>query len=262
MTLDPQPAPGDAGPGAWKQVARSWARFIARPVPRFPVPVPLAKRPARLLLSLLSMATPLALVAALFVAPFSDDVGLRSRIDFRFSVFEALLVLVLAPAVEELVFRGPFGSRRAFERTFVWLPLAALGAAAMWWAHRFVLPPGAWPLRVGALLFVLALVLAAGLWLDDRLERWRFTRVPAGETLFVRHFAVVAHLGTLAFALSHASNYALSWEAIWFLPLAVLPQLVLGYACLFARCTVGLRGAMLLHSAHNAVAYSIAGLAR
>jgi hypothetical protein len=259
VTLHVEPATAGAARPVWRQVVRGWPRHVLHPVPR--AAPAFAARPLRALLALLSIATPLALLAAILVAPFGDDVGLKSRLSFRFSVFEALMVLAVAPCVEEFLFRGPLGSRRAFERALVWLPLAAATAFVAFWLLRWV-PAGAWPLRVAGLLVLLPVFAGAGLWLDDALERRRFTRVPAERTLFARHFPWLVHLSTLAFALSHSANYVVSWQALWFLPLAVLPQLVLGYACVYARATLGLRYAMLLHAGHNVIAYSLAGLAR
>lgn len=252
-------APGGRPParGLWRSVARAWAAHVVHPVPR--ADAPFAASRWRVLLALLSMATPLALLSAIALAPFTDDLGLRSRLDFRFSALEALLVLLVAPCIEELVFRGPLGSRRLFERAVALLPFALVAGAALWPLLRALPAPG---LRLAGIALLAAVLAVVAIALDETVERRRFTHVDAQRTFFARHFRWIAHGSTIAFALSHGANYALEWDTVWFVPLAVLPQLVLGYACLYARAALGLHGAILLHAGHNVIAYSLAALAQ
>jgi hypothetical protein len=240
----------------WLTVARAWFAFIARPRPDLTPPAD-AGSPTAVLATLLAVATPLALTAAVLVAPLADRLGVDSRLDFDFSAFEAALVLAIAPALEELVFRWPLKSRRTFERALVLLPLAGLALFAI--TRAAAASTEAW-IRLPAIAVAAAAAALALLVLDDALERHRFTAVDGARTLFARHYAAIAHGLTFAFALTHALNYEFSAALIALTPLLVLPQWILGYACLYARLAYGLPAAIALHMVHNAIAYGLVAL--
>lgn len=240
----------------WLTVARAWLAFIARPRPDLDPPAGAGTRLPVLVL-LLASATPLSLAAAVLVGPLADRFDIESRLDFRFGVFEAALVLGIAPAIEEFVFRWPLKSRRTFERGVVLLPLAGLALFAI--ARAAAVSSDVW-IRLPAIAVAAAATAIALLALDDALERHRFTTVDGARTLFARRYALLAHGATFAFALTHALNYEFSATAVALLPLLVLPQWILGYACLYARLAYGLPAAIGLHMAHNAIAYSLVAL--
>jgi hypothetical protein len=240
----------------WLTVARAWLAFIARPRPDVAPPADAGTR-MHVLALLLASATPLALAAAVLVAPLADRLGIESRLDFRFAPLEIALVLAIAPAVEELVFRWPLKSRRTFERGLVLLPLAGFALFAS--ARVAAALSGPW-LRLPAMAAAVTATLLALLALDDALERHRFTSTDGARTLFARRYTLLAHGATFAFALTHAINYEFSAASIAFLPLFVLPQWILGYACLYARLAYGLPAAIALHMAHNLIAYSLVAL--
>lgn len=210
-----------------------------------------------MLAALLAVATPLALAAAVLVAPLADRFDVESKLDFRFGPLEIALVLAIAPALEELVFRWPLKSRRTFERGIVLLPLAGLALFAL--ARAAAASSAAW-IRLPAIAVAAAATALALLALDDALERHRFTAVDVARTLFARRYAPIAHGATFAFALTHAINYEFSAAAIALMPLLVLPQWILGYACLYARLAYGLPAAIALHMAHNGIAYGLVAL--
>ncbi len=240
----------------WLAVARAWIAFVARPRPDVDPPAGAGPRFA-VLAMLLAIATPLALAAAVLVAPLADRFDVDSRLDLRFGAFEVALVLAIAPVFEELVFRWPLKSRRTFERGIVLLPLAGLALFAI--VRAAPIGSDGW-IRLPAIAVAATASAIALLALDDALERHRFTTVDGTRTLFARRYALLAHGATLAFALTHALNYEFSAAAIALLPLLVLPQLILGYACLYARLAYGLPAAIALHMAHNAIAYGLVAL--
>lgn len=240
----------------WATVARAWFAFVARPRPDVAPPAGAGSRVA-VLAALLAVATPLALAAAVAVAPLADRFGVDSRLDFRFGLFEVALVLAIAPVFEELVFRWPLKSRRTFERGVVLLPLAGLALFAI--ARAAAASSDAW-IRLPAIAVAAVATVLALLALDDALERHRFTTVDGARTLFARRYAPIAHGFTLAFALTHALNYEFTAATIALAPLLVLPQWILGYACLYARLAYGLPAAIALHMAHNGIAYGLVAL--
>ncbi|GAB4464456.1 MAG: hypothetical protein OHK0044_01860 [Burkholderiaceae bacterium] len=233
-----------------------WLAFVARPRPD--VAPPEAGSPAAALAALLALATPLALAAAVAVAPLAQRFGVESRLDFRFGFFEAALVLTIAPSLKELVFRWPLKSRRTFERGVVLLPLAGLALLAI--ARAAAAPSDTW-VRLAAIAAAATAAALALLAIDDALERHRFTAVDGARTLFTRHYPAIAHGLTLAFALTHAPNYEFTAANIALVPLLVLPQWIVGSACLYARLAYGLPAAIALHLAHNVVSYGLVAAA-
>jgi hypothetical protein len=240
----------------WSKVARAWLTFVAHPAPEVAAPSAVGGRVA-VLATLLAVAMPLALAAAVVVSPLADHLGIESRLDFRFGPLEVATVLAFAPVIEELVFRWPLKSRRTFERGVFLLPLAGLALFAI--ARAAMELPSPW-LRLPAIAVAVGAAALLLLWLDDAIERRRFTRKDAAGTVFARRYPLLAHAFTFAFALTHALNYEFSVAALAFLPLLVAPQWILGYACLYARLVYGLPAAIALHVAHNLIAYSLVAI--
>jgi hypothetical protein len=230
-------------------IARAWMRFIVSPAPGAALP---ATSPAGLVVVMLALATPLALLVAALLQPVADWAGIESSVEFRLTWTEALMVLGVAPVVEEAVFRWPLGSRRTFERALLWLPLALVAIAAC--TLLAGLPR---PLSIIVVAATLAGTALLGLQLDDLLERRRFTGIEPARTLFTRRYALLAQGLTLAFALTHGLNYEFDGRSLPLLPALVLPQWIVGYACLFVRVRAGLGAAVALHAAHNAIAYGL-----
>jgi membrane protease YdiL (CAAX protease family) len=148
-----------------------------------------------------------------------------------------LLIIVILPISEELVFRSWQSGRPGHVTAFVTL-LAAAALAA-------ISGPQAYPiLAAGSLL--IGLVLAAGLlfWL----------RHHPPFPFFSRHFAWFYFAGALAFAAVHLTNY--DGAALQLLPL-VIPQLLVGLILGYARTTYGLWSDILLHMLHNGLLISL-----
>ncbi len=180
--------------------ARAWMRFIVSPAPGAALP---ATSPAGLVVVMLALATPLAMLICALLQPEADWAGIGSSVEFRLTRTEALMVLVVAPAVEEAVFRWPLGSRRAFERALLRLPLALVAIAAC-----SLLAGESGPLSIVVAAAALAGTALLGLLLNDLLERRRFTDIEPARTLFARRYALLAHGSTLAFALTAAAARA------------------------------------------------------
>ncbi|WP_298335988.1 CPBP family intramembrane glutamic endopeptidase [uncultured Erythrobacter sp.] len=152
-----------------------------------------------------------------------------------------LLVVVGAPVMEEIAFRGWLGGKPG-----PILALLLLGAGGLGFALVHASSPA-----YGSILAIAGIV-GAGLALF--LLRNRPTM-----SWFSRAFPLFFWFSTTAFALVHLANFDEGSLAI-LLPL-VLPQFVLGMMLGYVRVRFALWAAILLHAAHNATAISIAALA-
>lgn len=143
-----------------------------------------------------------------------------------------LTVVVIAPLIEELLFRG----WQSGSRTALWLLACALvGIAAVVLSRS--------PLGTMPALLVLLAALGGGLagWLV-----WRRKRGPLGW--FARFYPAIFYTAAALFALVHLGNYGiLSLIAV---PL-VLPQLWAGLVLGYLRQQVGLIGSIAAHAVSN-----------
>lgn len=146
--------------------------------------------------------------------------------------------LLLAPVLEELVYRGWLTGRVAALRFAVY----GFAAVAIFVGALFVSPDLAMPQALAGVGVALA-----GL-VHWSLTRDRDTMVPAW---FTRHFHWFVWGSTLLFGLMHLGNY----EALAHpLGLAVvLPQTIGGLLLAYTRTRLGLGAAMVHHAAYNAV---------
>lgn len=153
------------------------------------------------------------------------------------------MVIVVAPMVEEALFRGWLTGRpRA-----LWL----LGCGTMLAALGLDVVPGMAP--TGTTITVLAMVVIAP-------AGWFVLRRRPALAVMRAGFPVVFYASALAFALVHLANYpSISLAAV---PL-VLPQLWTGLTAGFVRMQIGLPGSVALHALSNTLALALAvGLAR
>lgn len=146
--------------------------------------------------------------------------------------------LLLAPVLEELVYRGWLTGRIAALR------FAAYGfaAEALLFAALFMDEGTAAPVALAAVGLVLAGVLH---W---SATRDRDTAVPAW---FTRHFHWFVWGSSVLFGLMHLGNYeplTNPWAV-----LVVLPQTIGGLLLAYTRTRLGLRAAMLHHALYNAL---------
>jgi membrane protease YdiL (CAAX protease family) len=219
-------------------------RFMWRPSPfgLAPCGAPLPWGPALLLALLAVFALDLALdglVAA--VTEWLDSfVGfLPAPIEEETTLAEDLFgYLLLAPVLEELVYRGWLTGRIAALR------FAAYGfaAEAIFVAALFVPPDMAVTLALAGVAVALA-----GL-VHWSLTRDRDTAVPEW---FTRHFHWFVWGSTLLFGLMHLGNYEPLAHPLGVL--VVLPQTIGGLLLAYTRTRLGLGAAMAHHAAYNAV---------
>jgi membrane protease YdiL (CAAX protease family) len=76
-------------------------------------------------------------------------------------------------------------------------------------------------------------------------------RSQRGDALLFRQLPLTLPASTLAFAIAHTSNWDIGRDALWTLPLAVMPQFISGLAFAYARMRSGLHVAMGLHASLN-----------
>lgn len=215
-------------------------RFALRPT--F-VAEPMAWGPAAGLALLALLALDLALgLSALLLGDVLDSLVpiLPEPVEEDITLAEdAFLSLLLAPLLEELLFRGWLSGRRAALR----FALYGLAALALFMASLFAGPGGATFLALAGVGTVIA-----GLVHWSR-TRHRDREVPAW---FIRHFGKFVWGSTLLFGLIHLGNYEPLTHPLGVL--VVLPQTIGGLLLAYTRTRLGLMAAVAHHSAFNAVA--------
>lgn len=153
-----------------------------------------------------------------------------------------LLVVLLAPLFEELIYRLPL--QRHFRPGLVLLSLIA-GAIFFAGAGGFVF----WVILV---LAVAVGVLAFNSEVRELVDR-RWGRSPRLPIYCV----------TLIFGLIHIVNFDVDWSvlAVLVAPLAVSPQIWLGLMFTIARVRYGWWAGLVLHAGHNGLIWSISSVA-
>lgn len=157
----------------------------------------------------------------------------------------SLAFLVIAPLLEELVFRGWLTGRVAALR------FAACGFAAMalMLAGLSLVPEHARVLGwAGAGVALVGLV------------HWSLTRERADARAippaFIRHFGVIVWAQALLFGLVHLGNYAALASPLGLA--VVLPQVLGGLLLAFIRTRAGLAAGMAYHAGYNALVLAAA----
>ncbi|MEO0872859.1 MAG: CPBP family intramembrane glutamic endopeptidase [Pseudomonadota bacterium] len=162
-----------------------------------------------------------------------------------FSIGAIALVVVIAPVLEELIFRSWLTGRPAVMAA---VAVVAAGFGLGPWLGGLI--DGA-PVSMFAgpgLALMLAPLAAYGL-LGRPVPRW-----------FNAWFPVFFWLSTLGFALVHLANYT-EGSLVFRLPL-VLPQFALGTMLGYLRVHYGLAPAIALHASHNALLFGLAILGK
>lgn len=214
-------------------------RFMLRPTPHGP-PVSWGRALVAALLVVIAFDLALDVLVAAVTAL------LDARLDFLPDPVEQDTTLVedlfgfllLAPVLEELVYRGWLTGRVAALRFAVY----GFAALAIFGASLFVSADMAMPLALAGVAVVLA-----GL-VQWSLTRTRDTAVPAW---FTRHFRWFVWGSTLLFGLAHLGNYEAISSPLGLL--VVLPQTIGGLLLAYTRTRLGLGAAMAHHAAYNAV---------
>jgi len=199
-----------------------------------------AKLVARLfLMDLVAIAAFAAVI--LTVAAFGIEVpeNLNSTLGLDFQII--LLFVIVAPILEEIVFRSWLSGRPGTIFALLW---AGTGVAAL-----TIFGPGAG--LAGPIAAIAGFALAIAMLVALR------GRPPL--LVFERHFAWFFWASALLFAAVHLANYE-EGALVILLPLLV-PQFVVGILAGYVRVHSGLVWSMVLHAAHNGFAVSLALLA-
>jgi membrane protease YdiL (CAAX protease family) len=215
------------------------ARFVRRPS-FVAAPLPWGRAAALVLLTVFAFDLALDTLVAHATAWLDSQLPfLPAPIEEQTTLAEDLFgYLLLAPVLEELVYRGWLSGRVAALR----FALYGFVAEGIFIATLFVPAEAALPLALGGVAVALA-----GL-VHWSLTSERDTAVPAW---FTRHFHWFVWASTLLFGLMHLGNYEALTHPLGVL--VVLPQTIGGLLLAYTRTRLGLRAAMLHHAAYNAV---------
>jgi hypothetical protein len=218
----------------------SFRRFLAAPRPMRqgdPVASDWVVRAA--FFAAVTLAVNIALSA--ITDPLTDWAGLRDKWPATPTAGFIVMAVVLAPFVEELLFRA--GLRLPAYALYIGPPLCVA-----------VFGPGRASLVIAA---GLALLLGA----TAGLRGWIARRKPGGgfgfERRFVARYAWVFWGYCALFAIAHVGNY--EWQVLrsTVAVLGVLPQFVAGVFLSYLRLRDGLRSSMLAHLLNNAVGVAL-----
>jgi hypothetical protein len=187
-----------------------------------------------------------AYVAFVFFVLIAVPAGFDSRIDDALDeisvLSQVLLVVVVAPAIEETIFRLPLG-----RRLHVGLLVLSGGLAALYFVASSVVI-----VAVGGLVAVAAAATFA-------VESWRLS----AEAWWAEHPGWVVWVSSSLFAVFHLVNFDVEWSlvAVLAVPFAVLPQLWLGLVFSAGRIRYGFWVGLVVHAAHNLTVWSVSTLA-
>ncbi|MEO0591649.1 MAG: CPBP family glutamic-type intramembrane protease [Pseudomonadota bacterium] len=162
-----------------------------------------------------------------------------------------VLVVVIAPVLEELIFRSWLTGRPAVMAA---IAVCVVGFGVVPYGVSQIDPERTIPLllAIGPLVAMVAAPLAAYTLLSHPAPR-----------LFIAGFPVFFWLSTLGFALVHLANYTdASWAMLGILLPLVLPQFALGTMLGYLRVHYGLGAAFALHASHNALLFGLALLSK
>ena len=202
-----------------------------------------------LLLDLAIMMVLIAALAAASAAGFELPENVNNSLEP--DVWAILLVVVLAPLMEELIFRSWLAGHPPVMAA-VAVCLVGFGGGAL--VATLIDPEGTMPalMIIGPAIALIAAPASAVLLLKKPVPH-----------LYTRMFPVFFWLSSLAFAMVHLTNYTeLSWSMLVIILPLVLPQLVLGTMLSYLRVHHGLIPAIALHAAHNGILFSLAMLGK
>lgn len=151
--------------------------------------------------------------------------------DLRDTWTTYLSIVMIAPILEELIFRYGLRYSKTILACLIWFPV--------YWITKHTVPQNILPLAIG-LSFILILII-------------RFAMKPFDvqlEKLWIRGFPFLFHVFAITFGLIHLSNYSNISNYFLAIPL-VCSQFVSGYVLGFVRMKFGLVYSMGLHSVWN-----------
>lgn len=154
--------------------------------------------------------------------------------DLDFTLEIVLMIVVAAPLVEEIVFRGWLSGRPGHVVALIMLLLGGIGSGII--SATGMNAAGAAVIGIG-----LAVILAAlAIWYWRKSGPWRW---------FAKIFPVLLPLSALLFASVHILNYEGEMSAL--LIVFVIPQFLAGLIFGYARVNYGIWSSILLHFLHN-----------
>ncbi len=194
------------------------------------------------MLSLDFAAMSLLLLVALVVVTIGIDIPETALAGLHLSWSLVFFVVVMAPLLEEIAFRGWLSGKPGHVLALVVIGVGGVAAAMLGASNT------GQEASSGVALALMAAVLLAGILLF-------VLRKKPPMAWFQAIFPVLFWLSTLAFALIHLLNFG---EDNWviLLPL-VLPQFILGMLLGYLRVNYGLWTAIALHMIHNGLIISV-----
>ncbi len=157
----------------------------------------------------------------------------------EWTAFRVLIACVIAPILEELVFRSWLGAKKGL--TYVFPLFVLIWCALMFPTFNMTVGPG----------FVAVWLVLSGAYIA-----WLRRGDAAGEALAERLFPILFWISCATFALIHLGNY----PNIAIGPLSLLlvfPQLMAGFAFGYIRMRYGFLACVLSHSSWNTALLSM-----
>jgi len=233
--------PRVAGAMGWRERLTDVARFARRPT-YAPQPMAWGREAALALLLLLALDLAFGLLAVKALALLGragSGGAMPALVDSDLApVVYWLEALIVAPVLEELLFRGWLTGRTAALQFGAW----GMAAMAMLLVSLNLPAKYADPLSNGAVIVVIAALIQWGR------TRERDTSVPAW---FIRHFHWIVWGSTLLFGAIHFGNFERLTHPLGIL--VVLPQTIGGLLLAYTRTRLGLGAAIAHHAAFNVV---------
>ena len=142
-----------------------------------------------------------------------------------------LAIVIIAPILEELIFRYGLRYSKTIIACLTWFPI--------YWIIKHTVPQSNLPLSIGLSLLSIPIIRFALIPFDVQLEK-----------LWIRSFPFLFHVFAITFGLIHLSNYSHISNYFLAIPL-VSSQIVSGYVLGFIRMKFGLTYSMGLHAVWN-----------
>jgi len=219
----------------WRQEWHELLAFLRKPQRGRGVSVPLSHGWRRILFLLGVDLCFVLLVATPINAILEHWAGLEDKLDFN--VRNMFLAVLVAPIIEELIFRA--GLRRVGYSLFVGPVLLSLYCAQS---------------------FTLIAIVAGVILLAAVVDKILMRRTPVGNgrrfargRAFIRHYPYVFWFYTVCFGLAHLANFYSTNDRDYLLVFAISAQLGVGCLLGYLRLRQGLASSVILHCLHNSL---------
>lgn len=181
-------------------------------------------------------------LAAAYAVEFAG-IALPQGIEEEWTVFQTILfTIILAPLVEELIFRAGLSGRRRAIALFVSPFLFVLTLTAIYLAVGPIDPP------IGVMLFLAWVAATATVMVFQRNSRCVSNR-------YRRLFPAAFWISSIVFGFLHVFNYEDPIRLA--VALMVVPQLIAGMMFGYVRVRYGMWANITQHATHNAVAVAL-----